>query len=103
MSIDRARTSSEGDRLGALLVQAGLLSADQLDRALSEQAKTQKSLGRILIDGGLVTEGDLVAMLSRQIGLDFIDLSEHPVDPSAAGLITSSLARRYEALSLIHI
>ncbi|HVM05246.1 MAG TPA: ATPase, T2SS/T4P/T4SS family [Acidimicrobiales bacterium] len=98
MSIDRARTSSEGDRLGALLVQAGLLSADQLDRALSEQAKTQKSLGRILIDGGLVTEGDLVAMLSRQIGLDFIDLSEHPVDPSAAGLITSSLARRYEAL-----
>jgi type IV pilus assembly protein PilB len=98
MSIDRAKTASEGDRLGALLVQAGLLSADQLDRALSEQAKTQKSLGRILIDGGLVTEGDLVAMLSRQIGLEFIDLSEHPVDPSAAGLITSSLARRYEAL-----
>ena len=98
MSIDRARTASDGDRLGALLVQAGLLSADQLDRALSEQAKTQKSLGRILIDGGLVTEGDLVAMLSRQIGLEFIDLSEHPVDPSAAGLITSSLARRYEAL-----
>ena len=98
MSIDRARTASDGDRLGALLVQAGLLSADQLDRALSEQSKTQKSLGRILIDGGLVTEGDLVAMLSRQIGLEFIDLSEHSVDPSAAGLITSSLARRYEAL-----
>ena len=98
MSIDRARSTSEGDRLGALLVQAKLLSPEQLDRALSEQAKTQKSLGRILIDGGLVTEGDLVAMLSRQIGLEFIDLSEHPVDPSAAGLVSAALARRYEAL-----
>ena len=98
MSIDRARSTSEGDRLGALLVQAKLLSPEQLDRALSEQAKTQKSLGRILIDGGLVTEGDLVAMLSRQIGLEFIDLSEHPIDPSAAGLVSAALARRYEAL-----
>ena len=98
MSIDRARSTSEGDRLGALLVQAKLLSPEQLDRALSEQAKTQKSLGRILIDSGLVTEGDLVAMLSRQIGLEFIDLSEHPVDPSAAGLVSAALARRYEAL-----
>ena len=98
MSVDRTRSTSEGDRLGALLVQANLLSPEQLDRAMAEQLKTQKSLGRILIDGGLVTEGDLVAMLSRQIGLEFIDLSEHPVDPSAAGLINSSLARRYEAL-----
>ncbi|MGH9151805.1 MAG: GspE/PulE family protein [Acidimicrobiales bacterium] len=98
MSVDRTGAASEGDRLGALLVQAKLLSAEQLDRALAEQAKTQKSLGRILIDGGLVTEGDLVAMLSRQIGLDFVDLSEHSIDPSAAGLVSSSLARRYEAL-----
>ena len=98
MSIDRARSTSEGDRLGALLVQAKLLSQEQLDRALSEQAKTQKSLGRILIDSGLVTEGDLVAMLSRQIGLEFVDLSEQPVDPTAAGLVTAALARRYEAL-----
>jgi type IV pilus assembly protein PilB len=98
MSIDRTRAASEGDRLGALLVQAKLLSTEQLERALAEQAKTQKSLGRILIDGGLVTEGDLVAMLSRQIGLEFVDLSEHSIDPSAAGLVSSSLARRYEAL-----
>ena len=100
MSINRTGPASEGSQLGALLVQADLLSQEQLVSALEEQAETQKSLGRILIDSGLVTEGDLVAMLSRQIGLEFVDLAETPVDPSAAGLISASLARRYQALPL---
>ncbi|MGQ0519730.1 MAG: GspE/PulE family protein [Actinomycetota bacterium] len=100
MAKERTRPMSEGSQLGALLVQAELLTQEQLDAALAEQAQTQKSLGRILIDSGLVTEGDLVAMLSRQIGLEFVDLAETPVDPSAAGLISSSLARRYQALPL---
>jgi type IV pilus assembly protein PilB len=100
MPAERTRRISEGSQLGALLVQADLLTEEQLDAALSEQAETQKSLGRILIDSGLVTEGDLVAMLSRQIGLEFVDLTETTVDPSAAGLISASLARRYQALPL---
>ncbi len=91
---------SDGNRLGALLVQADLLTQAQLDRALAEQAQTQRSLGRILIDDGLVTEGDLVAMLSRQIGLEFVDLADLTIDPSAAGLISASLAKRYQALPL---
>ncbi|MGH9177089.1 MAG: GspE/PulE family protein [Acidimicrobiales bacterium] len=94
------RTTTEGSQLGALLVQADLLTEEQLEAALVDQAETQKSLGRILIDSGLVTEGDLVAMLSRQIGLEFVDLTETTVDPSAAGLISASLARRYQALPL---
>jgi type IV pilus assembly protein PilB len=100
MPAERTRRISEGSQLGALLVQADLLTEEQLEAALSEQAETQKSLGRILIDSGLVTEGDLVAMLSRQIGLEFVDLTETTVDPSAAGLISASLARRYQALPL---
>jgi type IV pilus assembly protein PilB len=91
---------SEGNQLGALLVQAKLLSQEQLDAALAEQAQTQRSLGRILIDSRLVTEGDLVAMLARQIGLEYVDLAEVSVDPTAAGLISASLARRYQALPI---
>jgi type IV pilus assembly protein PilB len=100
MTMERTTGRSDGNRLGALLVQANLLTQAQLDRALAEQTQTQRSLGRILIDDGLVTEGDLVAMLSRQIGLEFVDLADQQVDPSAAGLISASLARRYQALPL---
>ena len=89
---------SEANQLGELLVTRQLLSREQLTAALEEQSRTRKSLGRVLIDQQLVTESDLVATLAAQIGLDFLDLSEFAIDPSAAGLISDALARRYQAL-----
>jgi type IV pilus assembly protein PilB len=39
-------------------------------------------------------------MLARQIGLDFVDLADFAVDASAAGLISATVARRYQALPI---
>ena len=91
---------SESNQLGALLVTRQLLTREQLAAALQEQSRTRKSLGRVLIDQQLVTESDLVATLATQIGLDFVDVSEFSIDPSAAGLITDALARRYQAIPI---
>src|SRR5436190_8348156 len=91
---------SEGNQLGALLVAGGLLTREALDAALDEQLTSGKSLGRILIDNGLVTEADLVSTLAAQIGLEFVDLEEEAVDPAAVGLVTPTLARRYQALPI---
>ena len=91
---------SEENQLGSLLVASGLLSQEQLRAALTEQATTQKSLGRILIDNRLVTEADLVAVLARQLGLEFIELDTASIDVAAAGLISDALARRYQALPI---
>ena len=91
---------SEENQLGALLVASTLLTQEQLDVALAEQAVTSKSLGRILIDDGLLSEADLVSVLAGQLGLDFVDLENHQIDASAAGLISDALARRYQALPI---
>src|SRR6478672_3367474 len=91
---------SERKQLGALLVEAGLLTEEGLTAALAEQGQTGKSLGRILIDMELVTEADLVSTLAQQIGLDYVDLAEETIDPAAAVLITPQLARRYQALPI---
>jgi type IV pilus assembly protein PilB len=90
--------SEENRLLGAQFVAAGLLSQEALDDALDEQSKTGKFLGRILIERGLVTEGDLYRILAPQLGLEYVDLSDYTIDPSAVGLISESLARRYQAL-----
>ena len=90
--------SEENRLLGAQFVAAGLLSKEALDDALAEQAETGKFLGRILIERGLVTEGDLYRILAPQLGLDYVDLSDYNIDSSAVGLISESLARRYQAL-----
>jgi type IV pilus assembly protein PilB len=91
---------SEENQLGALLVASKLLSQEQLDAAIAEQATNSKSLGRILIDNKLLKETDLVAVLAAQLGLEFVDLEETAIDASAAGLISDALARRYQALPI---
>ena len=90
--------SEENRLLGAQFVAAGLLTQESLDDALTEQGSTGKFLGRILIERGLVTEGDLYRILAPQLGLDYVDLTDYSIDPSAVGLISESLARRYQAL-----
>jgi len=91
---------SEDNQLGSLLIGRGLLSQEQLDAALAEQERTHRSLGRVLIEQGLVSEAGLVSTLASQLGLDFVDVADYPVDPTAAVLITDTLARRYQALPL---
>ncbi|MEY2474711.1 MAG: type pilus assembly protein PilB [Actinomycetota bacterium] len=91
---------SDGNQLGALLVANGLLTEESLQAALAEQARTGKSLGRVLIDMESVSEGHLVSTLASHLGLEYVDLDEYPVDNSAAALISDSLARRYQALPI---
>ncbi|MGH2721761.1 MAG: GspE/PulE family protein, partial [Actinomycetota bacterium] len=85
-------------QLGEVLLEEGLISYEHLQEAVEGQRRLGRSLGRILIDKGFVTESNLVAALAKRLGLQFVDLTEFQIDPSASALIPESLARRYKAL-----
>jgi CBS domain-containing protein len=87
-------------QLGQMLLEQGLLTQPQLDIALRQHRNTPKSLGRTLIDLGYIRERDLVRALAKQVGLDFVDLRVHRIDPVAAALLPDQLARRYRALPI---
>src|SRR5206468_12395496 len=87
-------------QLGTLLVERGLCSPAQIDAAVAEQARTGVSIGRVLVAQGVITETDLVATLAAQVGLEFVDLPERQIDPTAAGSIGDGLARRYHAIPI---
>jgi type IV pilus assembly protein PilB len=91
---------SDDERLGALLVAGGILSEEALERALASRTDTGHSLTRILIEDNLVTESDLVATLAAHLKLEYVDLSDYPVDAAAARLVSDSLAKRYLALPI---
>ncbi len=95
-----APAPSDDERLGALLLEGGLLTEEALARAFEARASRGQNLTRILIDDNLVTEPDLVATLARHLKLEYVDLSEYPVDAAAARLVSDSLARRYLALPI---
>jgi type IV pilus assembly protein PilB len=93
-------TKRKTKQLGQILIEQGLIDDEQLERALEEHRKTPKSLGRVLIDLGLIKESDLVKALAEQVGLEFVDLTDYPVDASLTALLPDSLARRYRAIPI---
>ncbi len=89
-----------GTRLGDLLVKAGLITADQLTRALEQQKKTSARLGSCLVTLGFITDEDVTTFLSRQYGVPSINLAYFEVDPSVVKLVPEDTARRYEIVPL---
>jgi type IV pilus assembly protein PilB len=87
-------------QLGQILIELGYIRTDQLEIALEEHRKTPKSLGRVLIDLGMIKESDLVRALAEQVGLEFVDLADFPIDSVATSLLPEALARRYKALPI---
>ena len=93
-------TQRKSKQLGQILLEQGLLTQEQLDRALEEHRNTPKSLGRVLIDLGYIRERDLVAALAEQVGLEFVDLTEYHIDAAATALVPETVSRRYRALPI---
>jgi len=91
---------NDSGHLGALLLEEGIVTQEALDRGLEIHGKSGLPLARVLLDEHLVDERDLVRVLARSIGLDFVDLREVTVDPAAASLIAESLASRYAAIPI---
>ena len=91
---------TDDELLGKLLVDAGLLTEDDCHKALAVRTERGQDLARILMDDSLVSETDLVATLARHLKLEFVDLTEYPVDAAAARLISDTMAKRYMALPI---
>jgi type IV pilus assembly protein PilB len=85
-------------QLSDILLDDGLIDEAQLSAAYDEHQRAGRPLGRVLVEHGVLTEAQLVAALSRQIGLDFVDLTEHSVDGSAVARVSAVVCRRHTVL-----
>nr|WP_221401196.1 ATPase, T2SS/T4P/T4SS family [Paenibacillus phyllosphaerae] len=86
--------------MGDLLVESSVISEEQLQEALREQAKTKQKLGDLLISQGYITEQQLIQVLEFQLGIPHVSLFKYQIDPSITQIIPESLARRYQAIPL---
>lgn len=87
-------------RIGDLLVDAKLISAAQLEDALAEQKKTGRKLGQVLESSGYVSEDQILATLSKQLNLPFVDLLHYKFKTEIVRLIPEIQARRFRAIAL---
>lgn len=90
---------SDKKRLGELLIDAGLISMEDCNRALKMQVGGNRRLGRILVKMGTITSDQLLEILSSQFEMPIIDI-EREYNPAAKGLLPRYLCTKYEVFPL---
>jgi len=85
-------------RLGDQLIERGLVSQDQIVIALTEQKKSGKLIGSVLVDLGFVSEAVMRDMLGEVLGQDSIELTTLVPDPEALELVPKQLATRHKVV-----
>lgn len=87
-------------RLGEILVQQDLISADDLEKSLEEQKRTGRKLGRIFVDKGYVTETQISEALARQLKIPFIDIQQFNTKSEIINKLSEAQARRFRCAVL---
>ena len=88
-------------RLGDILVEAEVLTLDQLDAALNQQRETpgpRRRLGELLVEQGYADERMIALALAAHLGLGTTDLSRNPPAPDVVRLLPQQVAERARCL-----
>jgi type IV pilus assembly protein PilB len=100
MATARTYPGKSNKRLGELLLEAGVINDAQLSEALEEQKRTGKRLAQIFIERGLMAKGEAGRWLALQQGYEYISLTAEPIDIHIARLLPEPFVRRLMALPI---
>ncbi|MGH9042611.1 MAG: GspE/PulE family protein [Acidimicrobiia bacterium] len=90
----------DGNRFGELLVRKQLLDTNALVNALQQQTTSGKRLGALLVDQGVISDRDLAIALSEHLGVALADLRNDRPAPDAIALVPEHVARELIAVPL---
>jgi len=87
--------------LGEILLEMGLVNAEQISVALDEQKGSHKRLGEILVGRGLLTRDQVLRGLCQRFGVPYVNLRTFDIDPRAVGLVPGHFARKHLVMPLL--
>jgi type IV pilus assembly protein PilB len=90
-------------RIGDALVQEGILSTEQLGRALAEQKASGRMLGELLIEQNLITSASLVHVLAKCLGVKGCQLRHGLIDPGVVKIISPDEAEKLLAMPMFRV
>jgi len=82
-------------RLGEMLVEAGLMTDEQITQLIPEQKKSGLKLGQFLVQRGHLKEGQIVDMISRQLRVDVYSPEKYPYDVNMDKLVPADFAQKH--------
>src|SRR5262245_42906655 len=87
-------------KLGECLIQAGLITEDDLRTALAEHKRSGERLGAVLVRLNLATERQIAKALAYQLGFPYLNLAENPPDPVVVTLIQKDVALKRSCVAI---
>lgn len=93
-------TATPRKNITVILVEAGVVTADQVDVALARQRETGRRIGESLVELGFVSEEDIGWALARQLGIPFVDVRADTLDAELLRSFPDGALRRLHAVPL---
>lgn len=93
-------------KLGEILVEKGVITQDQLDKALREQKERpveKKKIGGYLIDLGFASEEDITQALALQFNMPVIKLEGIRIKPDVLDLIPETMAKKFSVIPVFRV
>ncbi|HYO93594.1 MAG TPA: hypothetical protein VER33_03735 [Polyangiaceae bacterium] len=82
-------------RLGELLVESQIITAQQLQDILARQQRDGRRLGTLLIEAELVTETQVTQILSQQLSVPWVSLYHIDFSRQLLNLVPHAVAEKY--------
>ena len=87
-------------RIGDALVRDGIITEEQLKKALEMQKGSGRKLGETLVDAGVVTEEKVAEMLSRQLGYASVDLQNIAIPQDILNLVPPNVLKKDKVIPI---
>lgn len=85
-------------RLGDMLVEAGVITNDQLMEALGKQKESGKRLGEILVDLRFTDEMEIAEAMAQQMKIPVAKIREAKLAPEVIALLPENAVRKYHVV-----
>ncbi len=83
-----------------ILLDSGLITNPQIERAKGASIRNRSSIVQELIDQGALTQEDVTRSLAAHSSMDFVDLSQITITPEVIAQITGELAWRFKVIPI---
>ena len=85
-------------QIGQILTGHKVISLQQLETALEEQARTGEYLCKVLIRLGFVKEEDVLPVLAKQLDVEFVKLKQIEIGPEVIKIVPAKFVSHYKLM-----
>lgn len=86
--------------IGQMLIERGLITSEQLESGLRQQKQHGGYIGENLIKLGFLTEDQFYPVLSEQLGIEFVKLTEQAIPPEVIRAVPAKFASHYKFMPI---